>query len=178
MISQKLTLIFVFAVFFFSASAQSTIKWMTFQQAVEANKKTPRKFLIDISTVWCGWCKKMDATTFTNPVLAKYINEHYYPVKLDGEYKKDIEFQGRVYKFVPNGARGYHELPAELMGGKMTYPTIVYLTPDYKIIQAIAGYKSPQELEPIIKFFGDDVYAQEPWNTYLASFQSDLGGGN
>lgn len=147
---------------------------MSFEEAAKAWEKEPRKIFIDVSTSWCGWCKKMDATTFSNPTLAKYINAKYYAVKMDGEEKKDITFRDRTYKFVPNGRRGYHELPAELMGGKMSYPTIVYLDEQFAIIQSLPGYRSAQDIEPILKFFGDNKYKEMDWESYQKVHQSDL----
>ena len=43
-------------------SVENTLTWISFEQAVELQKKEPRKILIDVYTDWCGWCKKMDKT--------------------------------------------------------------------------------------------------------------------
>ena len=40
------------------------VKWITFQEAIKLNETTPKKIFIDVYTNWCGWCKKMDQTTF------------------------------------------------------------------------------------------------------------------
>jgi uncharacterized protein YyaL (SSP411 family) len=55
------------------------VKWYTLEQAIALNKKEPRKIMIDVYTDWCGWCKKMDITTFNNNVIADYLNSKYYP---------------------------------------------------------------------------------------------------
>lgn len=172
----KIVIVFGVVLMAFSAARVNaqTIQWMTFEEAVKANETEPRKFIIDVYTDWCGWCKRMDATTFSNPVIADYINKNYYAVKMDGEYKKDIVFKGRTFKFVPNGRRGYHELPAELMGGRMSYPTIVYLDEEYNIIQAIPGYQDAKNLEPIISYFAENAYKDVAWDEYSSSFKSAL----
>ena len=61
------------------------IHWYTFAEATKLNKKHPKKIFMDVYTSWCGWCKKYDAVTFSHPVIAKYINEHFYAVKFDAE---------------------------------------------------------------------------------------------
>lgn len=164
----------LFLTFSFVGNAQEKIKWMSFTEAAEASEKEPRKIVIDVYTDWCGWCKKMDASTFNNPTIAKYINEKYYAVKMDGEFKEEITFKGRTYKFVPNGRRGYHELPAELMNGRMSYPTIVYLDEEFNLIQALPGFRSAQDIEPILKFFGDNNYKNMSWESYQQVHKSDL----
>ncbi len=142
------------------------IDWISFTEAVERNEKDQRPMMIDVYTDWCGWCKRMDATTMKNPVIVKYINENFHAVKLDGEHKEDIKFGDTVYKFVPNGRRGYHELPANLMQGKMSYPTLVFLTSDYKVLQSIPGYQDAKSLERIAKFLGDKKYETTKWEDY------------
>ncbi len=146
----------------------TAINWMTWDEMAAAQAKEPRKVLIDFYTDWCGWCKKMDASTFSNEVIAKYVNEKYYAVKFDAEQKGDIVFKGRTFKFVANGRRGYHELAAEIMGGKMSYPTVGYLNESFGVIQAVPGFQTAKDMERIVKFFGDNAYESTSWEKYSA----------
>lgn len=148
------------------------IEWLTWEEASERMKTEPRKMMVDVYTDWCGWCKRMDATTMKDETIVQILGEDFYAVKMDGEYKKDIEFKGRTYKFVPNGRRGYHELPAEIMNGKMSYPTLVFLDEDFKIIQPLPGYQQPRQLEPILAYFGGDFYKNVAWDKFSAEYKS------
>ena len=57
------------------------IHWLTSIDELQAKMaQHPKKVYFDIYTGWCGWCKKMDATTFQNPSLVKYMNANYYAV--------------------------------------------------------------------------------------------------
>src|SRR5438552_498622 len=73
---------------------KSLVKWMSWKEAFEQNKKSPKPFLVDFYTSWCGWCKHMMKTTYSVPELAQYINSYYYPVKFDAETRDTIEFLG------------------------------------------------------------------------------------
>ena len=53
------------------------IKWITFDQALAAQKKKPKKIFVDVYTSWCGPCKMLASNTFTNKDLVKYVP---YPV--------------------------------------------------------------------------------------------------
>jgi hypothetical protein len=44
--------------------------------------------------------------------------------------KKDIIFNDHTFKFQKQGRRGYHQLPATLMDGKLSYPTTIILSTD------------------------------------------------
>src|SRR5438105_148312 len=79
---------------FYSGKAQEAeaIHWMSFEKAVELTQKKPKHIIIDIYTSWCGPCKMMSKNTFQNPVIAKFINEHYYAVKFDAESFDTVKF--------------------------------------------------------------------------------------
>lgn len=124
----------------------SQIKWYTLEEAVEANKTNKKKFAIDIYTSWCHWCKVMDKETFTDPTVIKYMNEHFYAIKFDGEHKENITFQGKDYKFVNAGRRGINTLAYYWLDGRAAYPTIVYLDEDYKKIKVSPGFKKPTQM--------------------------------
>ncbi|MCF6308458.1 MAG: DUF255 domain-containing protein [Flavobacteriaceae bacterium] len=149
------------------------INWLTIEEAEIANKTAPRKIIIDVYTDWCGWCKKMDATTFTNKEVVTYLNKKYYCVKLDGEDKNEIYFKGKVFNFVDQGRRGYHELAAGFLKGKMSYPNIVFLNEELDILQALPGFRTAEELLPILKFLGDDIYKNTNWTDYIKTLEGE-----
>ena len=101
-----------------SQAAPSTdkIKWMDFEEAVAMNQKKPKKIFIDMYTDWCGWCKKMDASTFVNPVIVKYMNDNFYAVKFNAERKDAVNFNGTSYVTGnPTGSRSSQQLAQELL---------------------------------------------------------------
>ena len=63
----------IFIVSFFENYSQQ-INWMSLDEAVEAQKTTPKNLIIDVYTNWCGPCKLMDKNTFSNPEIVSYIN--------------------------------------------------------------------------------------------------------
>ncbi len=141
------------------------VSWMTWEEAVQkaSTDPQPKKLFIDVYTDWCGWCKKMDKDTFQNPEVAAYMREHFYMVKLDAEQKEPIEYGGKTYTFVASGRRGYHQLAASLLQGQMSYPTVVFLDEDIRMLSPVPGYQKPGDFLKIAKFFGEDIYKQKDW---------------
>ena len=163
----KYLFIFVIGIISFTINAQE-VKWLSWEEAVKLAETdtNPKKTFVDVYTDWCGWCKKMDKETFQNKEVANYMSKAFYMVKMDGEGKENIEHQGKTYKFIASGRRGYHELPAMLMQGKINYPTTVFLDEKQKMLSPIPGYQKPISFLKIAKFFGDNIYKEKDWETY------------
>ena len=52
------------------------IEWKTIEQAAKTDTKGNTKlYFVDFYTSWCGWCKKMDRETFTDPTVALILNK-------------------------------------------------------------------------------------------------------
>lgn len=132
------------------------VKWMTFEEAVAKAKVEKRKLFIDVYTDWCGWCKVMDKNTFSDPIIAKLLNENFYPVKLDAEQTADIVFNGTTFKFVPYGNKGTHQLAATLLKNQLSYPTVTVVGSDFSFVQPYPGYKKPEELHALLSFYIGD----------------------
>ncbi len=149
------------------------IDWMSWSEAIKANRqKESRKFMIDVYTGWCGWCKKMDKHTFQKPAVASYINEHFWPVKLDAERKDDIIFNNDTMEFMSSkGRNGTHELALRLMQGRASYPTVVFLDERVGMISPVPGYKKPKQMIPLLEFINKEVYKQDKkFQTYLKNY--------
>jgi thioredoxin-related protein len=56
----------------------------------------------------------------------------------------------------------------------VAYPTLVYFDEKLNIIQAIQGYQAPQQIEPILKFFGEDKYKTVKWEEFSGNFKSEI----
>src|SRR5688572_29982366 len=152
--------------------AEEQVKWISFEEAVKKSKTEKRPVFIDVYTDWCGWCKVMDKNTFNDPEVAKLLNENFYAVKFDAEQKEDITFNGNVFKFVPSGSKGYHQLAAVLLNNQLSYPTVVFLTENFEMIQPLAGYRKAPEFHKIAQFIGEGHYKTVKWADWETRYAS------
>jgi len=166
-------IVVLFATMSFTAYGQAQVNWVTWEEAVILLQDEPRKIVVDVYTDWCGWCKKMDKSTFQNEDVVSYLNEHFYAVKFNAEQKTDIHLKKKVYKFVKSGRNGYHELAAEITFGKLTYPTVVFLDEKLDVIQPIAGYKDAEMFEMIMTYFGGNHHKTTSWKKYSNSYSNN-----
>ncbi len=170
---KKIILVVALFVGMISANAQE-VKWVSFEKAIELNKKNPKPILVDLYTDWCGWCKRMDATTYKNKTIVDYINKNFYAVKMDGEGKKDITFKGKTFKYVAYGKRGYHELAATIMNGRMSFPSTAFFNSKEQLIKVIPGYLQAKSLEKFLVYYNNDSYKKNTWEDFVKGFKSKL----
>jgi thioredoxin-related protein len=163
---KKLIPLLCFPLIALVGKAQNTINWMTPTQLQEAMKEKPKKVFIDVYTDWCGWCKKMDASTFVDPVIVQYMNENYYAVKFNAEQKDTLHFNNfAFYNLAPDKPRGTHLFAYSLLDGQMSYPSYALLDEKYNRINVIPGYKPVDQLYGILIFFATNQY--QYYNNYL-----------
>ena len=156
-----------------SESVEETpVKWMTFEEAVSKSKIEKRPIFIDVYTDWCGWCKVMDKNTFSDPQVSKLLNEKFYAIKFNAEQHEDVTFRGKTYTFVRSGSNGYHELAAALLNNQLSYPTAVFLSEDFAMIQPLPGYKKPDEFHKVAQFIGDGYYKKMKWDAWQSQYKS------
>lgn len=164
--------LFIALLFYCLSIGAQEINWVTFEEAIELNKKEPRKIIVDVYTDWCGYCKIMDKNTFGNEKVAAYINATFYAVKFNAEQKEDVVYDNKTFKFQESGARGYHELAAALLNNQLSYPSIVLLDEEVRIFHVVKGYQKPEPFDKIIKYFGEDIYKDTSWEDFLAAYNS------
>jgi len=145
------------------------VVWHTWEEAQAKMESEPRKIFIDMYTSWCGWCKKMDASTFKDPAVVKYLNEEFYAVKFNAEQKETINYSGHDFQFVKNGRRGYHQLAHSLLNGRMSYPSFVYLNENMERIMISPGFKQAPQIILEFDFAKEEKYTEMDFNQYKRS---------
>ncbi|APJ03212.1 protein-disulfide reductase DsbD family protein [Silvanigrella aquatica] len=84
-------------------SDKNSIHWTyNFDDAVKKAKKTGKPILFDIWAEWCTACMEMKETTWKDPQLIQYINDHFIAVELNFTDTSD-EIQKLIARWEING---------------------------------------------------------------------------
>lgn len=183
-IMKKLLVLLMVVGFTMISTAQDKINWVSLEEALELQKKEPKKIMIDVYTVWCGPCKMLDKNTFQNQDVADFVNKNYYAVKFNAQGNSTVTYNGRTYSnpgYDPARAKtrnATHELARAFK--VQAFPTIVFLDEEANFITPLRGYQKPQQLELYLKLFKEDEYknmkTQEDFNNYYTAFKPTFKG--
>jgi len=109
--------------------SETKVHWLPWsKEAFERAKTLDKPILLDISAVWCHWCHVMDQTTYSDPEVAKLVEEQTVPIRVDNDQRPDIN-------------KRYN------MGG---WPTTAFLTPDGAVITG-GTYIPPQQMKQLLQ---------------------------
>lgn len=177
---RKIIAIAVFVLAGVSVSSAQEIKWMTFNEAIAAQKKNPKKIFMDVYTVWCGPCQHLDKKTFKNKDVVNYINENYYAVKFNGEGNEIVDYKGQKFE-----NKGYDPARAERRNAShpfasylqvQAYPTMLFFDEKGEFLQPLTGYFSPSQIEIFLKLFAKEdfknIKSREDFQKYQADFKA------
>lgn len=149
--------------------AQDEITWIDIEQGVQDAAAQDKIMLINIYTDWCGFCKRLDETTFMNDSVKTKIENHFIPVKINAEMKDTISFLGTEYYYIEEGRRGHHGLAGHLLGQRLGYPTLVYVLQNGDIIHRSPGFKTEAEMLKELSYIKEGHYKTMDWRTFLDS---------
>jgi thioredoxin-related protein len=166
--------------FCFLFNYSQTINWMSLEKAIESQKNNPKNILVDVYTNWCGPCKLMDKNTFQNKEIARFINEHYYAVKFNGEGNEIVSFRGREFSNIEydesksQRRNSSHQFTQFL--GISAYPTTLFFDKEMNLITPVRGYLRPKQIEIYLQLFKDEFYksvkTQKEFDSFVKNFKS------
>jgi uncharacterized protein YyaL (SSP411 family) len=105
---------------YLKSAAHQPVDWYPWGDEAFARAKAEDKpILLDIGAVWCHWCHVIDRESYENPEIARIINTHYVPVKVDRDERPDIDIR--------------YQNAVSVISGQGGWPLTAVLTPEGKV---------------------------------------------
>ncbi len=116
---------------------EDPVAWQQWTPATVARARRENKLIfLSIGYFSCHWCHVMQRESYKHAVIAKFLNRHFIPVKIDRELEPALD--ARMIAFA-EATRG--------MGG---WPLNVFVTPDGHPLYAIL-YAPPEEFFAVLQ---------------------------
>ena len=166
------------------SAAHQPIAWHEWGDAAFERAKTEDKpILLDIGAVWCHWCHVIDRESYENVEIAKIINEHFVPVKVDRDERPDVDSRYQSAISAISGQGGWPLTGFLLSDGKPFFGG-TYFPPDdqmgrpgfRRVLLAVAdSYRNRRaELERAANSLSDAVAQAEVFTGARADFDLDV----
>jgi thioredoxin-related protein len=143
------------------------IKWITLPEAIQLNKKKPRKIFMDIYEPANISAKIMYTTTYNDIQIADYLEEKFYCVRLDATSRDTIRLD-KAYTN-DNPAPSYHSLAIMMLQNFMIFPTTIYFDEQNNPMLSVRYYQKPDQFMKVLKYVGEDIYKKKTWEEFLKS---------
>ncbi|MCP4118289.1 MAG: thioredoxin family protein [Desulfobacteraceae bacterium] len=143
-ISTHLIAVMLFAVMIPATALAGGIRWQSFEKGMAMAKDQGKNVVLYFHADWCGYCKKMDKTTFRNASVIDYINDNFIAISVDSDREQKI---AQSY-----GVRGL--------------PTMWFVKPDSSKISHLPGYVDGKTMSSILKFIKTESYKTMSYNDF------------
>lgn len=113
----------------------------------------PRPVFFFIHTDWCSFCLAMENKVLNSKSVSQILNNEFYTVLLDAEYKNDLVFKGKRYVYRASGEKnGKHELAMMLAKkeGDISFPSVVIMVKNQVVYKA-GSFMDEQEVLNVIE---------------------------
>lgn len=116
--------------------ANDPVAWQSWgSDVVQRARQQDRLVYVSIGYFSCHWCHVMQRESYSDPAIAKILNKHFIPVKVDRELEPALD--ARLIDFL------------ESTQGRAGWPLNVFLTPDGDPLYAVL-YMPPQQFKTVI----------------------------
>ncbi len=147
-----------------SAKKGAQIEWLNYSEGLEKAEQEDKYVLVDFYTTWCGWCKRMDNSTFQDPEVVEFLNNKMVAVKVNAEapdtvVHQDVKLTERQLAVAVYKATGY--------------PTYFFLDPEGKALFKVPGYRNAEDFLNLVQFVGEEHFKNKSFDKFLQTKKSD-----
>jgi thioredoxin-related protein len=139
-------LIFVFLMMSGQAFCEG-IEWKSYGEGMALSRQENKKVFLHFRTDWCGYCRKMDQTTFQDVKVIEFLNKHFVSITVDGDKEKSHVKEYKVggypdNRFLDEKGKDVYKLPG-LLGPMAFLFYIEYIQSDsYRTMTPEKYYES------------------------------------
>ena len=138
-------------------AVKSEINWLKYDEGLKVAAENGKNIFVEFTAKWCGYCRKMHATTFKDPRIIDMFDKYFVTVSVDGDSKDSLNIDGwlTTERLLTREYR--------VQG----YPTYWFLNPKGERIAPMGGYQPADFLYDALDYMKDETYKTMSFEQFL-----------
>lgn len=125
------------------------LQWSSLDQALHTAKSEKKAVFVMVYADWCGYCHKMEATTFRDPQFVAKLNAAFVPAKLNGESPRIMKLD-KVSLSETDWAQSQ---------GVQGFPSLIVVDAKGRTVVMYPGFMTTPQASKFIADVGDFLHA-------------------
>ena len=152
-------LLILWALSVLSADSTTVWKWTDFNDAFPLAKKTGKHFIINFYSLGCGWCRKMDQTTFGDSTVARMLNKDFVGARVNTGSNRKVIWKGKETT----------ERELSLVFLVRGTPNTAFVDTGGNLVASLPGFITPDKFAIILKYISGNWYRELSFPEFVAS---------
>jgi len=140
-----------------STKKADALTWHKYDEGLAKAKKEKKHVLVAFYTNWCGWCRRMDKSTYADEEVEKVLNQSYVAIRVNGQSKEKVEVDEK-------------KITEKELAKKFrvrSYPITWFLKHSGEKIAPYYGYADAPTFLNVLNYIKDDLYDKISFDEYL-----------
>ncbi len=148
------------------------VDWLPLNEALTKNQENPKGIFLTFYSKSNAASSVMLVNAFSHSEVAKYLNEHFYCVRLDAQTTDTLVWDKKYMNSKDEG--NYHELAKTMMKGNMQFPAIFFFDTHNRLIITENLYLSPEALFLLSNYVVSETYKTKPFAEFIKTFKFEF----
>ena len=141
--------------------------WQDFLTVINATGQEKLSMIYVYNNSW-DLCTTAENTILADTTVVTTLRENFIVAKFDSETKEELIIKGKPNPYLPSSeTTGVNMYTIILLGGKMGYPTYVFLDKEGEKIGTHFPVNDTEEFLLILKYYSSGDYAQTPYDEWV-----------